>query len=218
MLPRHRLRTRARCWPERPDSPSGSFFLRAAPFAVSGAPRCVVCRWRLCRRFPLRRTKRRLTHGAEKRRDKTKARSLVGKRTPLTCCFLRLLELLLQAATAKHQTSRLFVQKKDAFRARARRAGARRALSVAGALSLRLRAVAPLFPRDLHGDRAGQRYAAGEKRDAQRNLRQGRIARRGECGGVRRCLLGVGRAWQGLGRVGLRLRLRCWSFGFRSGR
>ena len=23
MLPRHRLRTRARCWPERPDSPSG---------------------------------------------------------------------------------------------------------------------------------------------------------------------------------------------------
>ena len=51
----------------------------------------------------------------------------------MTCCFLRLLELLLQAATAKYQTSRLFVQKKDAFRARTRRAGARRALSVAGA-------------------------------------------------------------------------------------
>ena len=49
-------------------------------------------------------------------------------------------------------------------------------------------------------------------------MRQGRIARRGECGGVRRCLLGVGRAWQGLGRIGLRLRLRCWSLGFRSGR
>ncbi len=50
---RDRLRTRARCWPERPDSPSGRLFsLRSAPFAVSGDPRCVVCRWRLCRRFP----------------------------------------------------------------------------------------------------------------------------------------------------------------------
>ncbi|WP_222102014.1 hypothetical protein, partial [Eggerthella lenta] len=58
---------------------------------------------------------RRLTHGAEKRRDKTKARSLVGKRASLTCCFLRLLELLLQAATAKYQTSRLFVQKRTRF-------------------------------------------------------------------------------------------------------
>ena len=33
----------------------------------------------------------------------------------MTCCFLRLLELLLQAATAKYQTSRLFVQKRTRF-------------------------------------------------------------------------------------------------------
>ena len=53
------------CARARDAGPSGriaqagdSFFLRSAPFAVSGDPRCVVCRWRLCRRFPLRCTKR----------------------------------------------------------------------------------------------------------------------------------------------------------------
>ena len=66
MLPRHRLRTRARCWPERPDSPSGPARFSCVPrrSLLAAFPVALPADGGCARDFPLRCAKKDATFDA----------------------------------------------------------------------------------------------------------------------------------------------------------